>query len=131
MITRSDGIKTLQQNAERTFRKKTYALARHGGVTLSRLEKEERRLTREFHSVGGGTERDPYAHVYALAALIKAIDATRERRRIILGIPLPGLRDRQRTLDMGPTGPTMDAQLIADSTSNISPAQPTPTEEPR
>ena len=116
-------LTTLDAKHKLSAARATLQKATHVGLTLLKLRREEGRLSREFAK--------PERTVAELCQLICALDKVRERRRIILGIPLPGVNGRQRTLDLGPAGPTMDAQLIADSTGNISPAHPSSTEEPR
>lgn len=109
-----NGATSLERKAVRSSNRFALSKVEHVGRTLYRLDREERKLVGGFEaiSIDVGTERDPFAWVNALSMLIRALDTVRERRRIILGIPLPKAGTRE-PLELGP-GDVKDAQLIGE-----------------
>ena len=119
--------KSLERHTARSQRRIQIARARHHGLVLVRLEREERAVLRDWTELDG--VQDPCARADARAKLSKVLDTIRERRRILLGEPLPGSRragsERKpilhaQVLDVEPT----PAGLPAISVS--APSEPTP-----
>lgn len=98
------GSKSLSRRENRSARKAMLSKLSHVGFTLDRLDREERE----------GVERamDPGCNNGEFCALIRALDTIRERRRILLGIPLPSANGGKRRLIDMPQAQVRDAILI-------------------
>jgi len=79
---------SLKRRENRASRAMTIISLRHIPDTLSRLDEQEKRLMEEFRTAF--TVKD-------LCSITSALDTIRERRRILLGIPLPGSRSGKET----------------------------------
>lgn len=88
------------------------AFAAYAGETVKRLQREELQLCKDFAA--------PDTTIEQRVAIVRALDIIRDRRRIVLGIPLPGPR-AQRTLTLAPDGP-VDVDLVPELAQSISQA---------
>lgn len=86
----ADSPKSLQSHLRRSERKIAISRVRHIGLELTKLDKEERSTEREWRSLD--TITDPVDRIDSRLKLSKVLDTIRERRRILLGEPLPGSR---------------------------------------
>lgn len=94
---------SLGKRENRARRAMTIISLKHIPDTLKRLEIQEKRLMEEFHSA---------FLVKDLCAASHALDEIRERRRIILGIPLPGSRSGKDTRIHRTLSDARPAQMI-------------------
>ena len=83
--------KALERRKYRSERRLQTERARHVGKELVDLEREERIVKRALHSVEHDIP-DPSERAEAISKLVRAVDTLRDRRRILLGEPLPGSR---------------------------------------
>lgn len=126
-----DSPRSLKSHARRTERKLAVSRVRHAGVELTKLDREERdagRCWRDCQALEPGERAD------AMAKLAKVIDGLRERRRILLGEPLPGSRragtERKPVLPMMLVDAEPTPQLSAPALEpDISQVEPTPAQE--
>ena len=84
-----DSPKSLRNHQRRSERRISVSRVRHVGAELVKTEREERdalRCWRDCASLQPAERADAYAK------LAKVIDTLRDRRRILLGEPLPGSR---------------------------------------
>lgn len=82
--------KSLAAHKRRSDRKLQVSRARHAGIELSRIDREERETMRDWSALP--SIQDAAERVDARLKLHKVLDGLRERRRILLGEPLPGSR---------------------------------------
>jgi hypothetical protein len=95
----------VRNNLQRNGRRIQLATVRHVGRELVRLDREETRLIKVFHA--------PERTITELCQLVHALDRCRERRRILLGEPLPGSRSgRAHTISLPRYGELVDAQPV-------------------
>ena len=81
--------KSLQAHQRRSERKLSVSRAAHAGIELSRLDKEERAAMRCW---AAGEDLPAGERAEAYSKLGRVLDTLRDRRRILLGEPLPGSR---------------------------------------
>ena len=95
------GRKSLSRREARSVRQAMLVRLSHVGVTLRHLDGEEAKLCGDFHA--------PETTIEQRCAIERVLDLIRDRRRIVLGIPLPG--GRRRTIDLPPEAP-VEAELL-------------------
>lgn len=89
-IPSASSHKSLQSHSRRSERRLAVSRARNPGLELSHIDAEERAAMRDWRACDG--IENPVERVDARLKVSKILDTLRERRRIILGIPLPGSR---------------------------------------
>lgn len=80
--------KSLNRRVDRQNRALVLSRASHAGQVVLRLAREERNVCRTWDAVE--TELPFPDRIRAYLDLSRVLDTIRERRRIVLGIPLPG-----------------------------------------
>jgi hypothetical protein len=113
------------------------ARATHVGRTLSELDREERESLRCWRACA---VLEPGERAEAYAKLAKVIDGLRDRRRILLGEPLPGSRragtERRPVLNMVidsepiPLLEYNQSGIVQQCDAPTDDAAPTPTPQP-
>jgi hypothetical protein len=109
--------KTLTRREARSSRDAALVRLTHVGVTLRSTDRDEKRVTTEFHAEGRS--------IPELCMLVRALDVLRERRRMLVDQGVPGSRrQRLNRATLGKRQP--GARLIRMTPLPLCPKSPSP-----